>query len=649
VNYGASGATYDQADMLMQLAIAEAELSNLDGAQEALDRAEALFESLGSGFWVAKTKLYRSTIALKRRDLGSALQTADTAARYFESVGQRVFAATAILLRARVLFASGKPRAAQRYTRAALHRAQSRNIPTVRYGAHLVLGRIAELQAEPARASRHYRAAIATVDRVQRGLTITLRPGFLEDKGEALNALIALQLRLGKAKAAFNTLEHAKSQALLNHVTNHQALRWSADDTESQKLAQELEQLRDQHSWLYKQAQGERQADAVETQAFDQGEALQQLAACERQMRAITERLYLNTGSSTGLGSAARILCGDVQRCLDDETLLIEYYYDGDALHAFTLDKTSLDVHALPTPFAAVERLLTQLQSNIRGALAQDPHAPAARALAQRLLRKLHDALLQPLAAHLCGCRRLVVVPYGLFHYLPFHLLRGESGYLIEDHEVVILPAAGLITHPGPKQRAGARVVAHSANGHVPQVLAEAAMVHSLFDGEVYLDAEANRTVFQAPPRQILHLASHAAFRLDQPDLSFIELADGQLLTDDLLQQNLGYELVTLSACETGRAQVAAGDELIGLGRGFLYAGAGALVASLWRVADEVALPLMHHFYTALREGASKAAALRAAQLALLQADPQLHPAFWGPFQLVGDASPLSIAGHVTD
>src|SRR5262249_53207035 len=160
---------------------------------------------------------------------------------------------------------------------AALHRAQSRNMPTVRYGAHLVLGQVAETHADPVRASRRYRAAIATIDRVQRGLTITLRSGFLEDKGEALRALIALKLRMGTAHAAFETLEHAKSQVLLDHVTNHQALRWSSDDAESQRLVQELEQLRDRHSWLYKQAQGEAQGDPAESQALDQAEALQQL------------------------------------------------------------------------------------------------------------------------------------------------------------------------------------------------------------------------------------------------------------------------------------------------------------------------------------------------------------------------------------
>ncbi len=113
--------------------------------------------------------------------------------------------------------------------------------------------------------------------------------------------------------------------------------------------------------------------------------------------------------------------------------------------------------------------------------------------------------------------------------------------------------------------------------------------------------------------------------------------------TDDLLQQDLSYELVTLSGCETGRANVAAGDELIGLGRGFLYAGAGALVASLWQVVDTSAVVLMEHMYRELLFGASKAAALRNAQCAVLAADPHCHPAFWGAFQLVGDAGPLSV------
>ena len=78
------------------------------------------------------------------------------------------------------------------------------------------------------------------------------------------------------------------------------------------------------------------------------------------------------------------------------------------------------------------------------------------------------------------------------------------------------------------------------------------------------------------------------------------------------------------------------------MGRGFLYAGAGALITSLWRVADDTTITLMQGIYAALHMGCSKAAALRAAQRAVLAEAPDLHPAFWGAFQLMGDAGPLS-------
>jgi CHAT domain-containing protein len=205
----------------------------------------------------------------------------------------------------------------------------------------------------------------------------------------------------------------------------------------------------------------------------------------------------------------------------------------------------------------------------------------------------------------------------------------------------VVLAAAVLATRPGPRQASGARALAHAWEGRLPHTAAEAQMVRDVLGGELHAGAEATRAVLQAPPPQVLHVAAHGHYRLDQPDLSYVELADGQLYTDDLLQQDLSYELVTLSACETGRAR-ATGGELIGLGRGFLYAGAGALVTSLWPVADAITLSLMRHFYSALRAGSSKAAALRAAQRGLLQEDHGRHPAFWGAFQLIGDARPLS-------
>jgi CHAT domain-containing protein len=216
------------------------------------------------------------------------------------------------------------------------------------------------------------------------------------------------------------------------------------------------------------------------------------------------------------------------------------------------------------------------------------------------------------------------------------------STYLIENYEVSILPAAGLATRPLLKRDPGALILANSWEGRLPHTLVEAQMVQRLFSGTLYAGEAANRAALQAVPTQILHIATHGEHRLDQPDLSYLQLADGQLYADDTLQQDMSYELVTLSGCETGRANVAASDELIGLGRGFLYAGAGALLVSMWQVPDISTFHFMERFYKALHSGTSKGSALREAQQDVRKEDAWLHPAFWGAFQLIGNDQPLS-------
>jgi CHAT domain-containing protein len=107
----------------------------------------------------------------------------------------------------------------------------------------------------------------------------------------------------------------------------------------------------------------------------------------------------------------------------------------------------------------------------------------------------------------------------------------------------------------------------------------------------------------------------------------------------DIFTLRLDGALVTLSACETGRSAVVGGDELVGLSRGFLFAGASTLVQSLWRVDDASTALLMHSFYSALCAGEAPAAALRGAQSTFI--DHGTHPYVWAPFQVVGHGGPL--------
>ena len=115
---------------------------------------------------------------------------------------------------------------------------------------------------------------------------------------------------------------------------------------------------------------------------------------------------------------------------------------------------------------------------------------------------------------------------------------------------------------------------------------------------------------------------------------SAIRLGDAFLSLFDLYQLRLPVELITLSGCSTGLNVVAAGDELLGLARGLLHAGAQSLVLSLWDVHDHSTKEFMIAFYSRLQQGLSNPLALQSAMIELRERCP--HPYYWAPFTLIG-------------
>jgi CHAT domain-containing protein len=131
-----------------------------------------------------------------------------------------------------------------------------------------------------------------------------------------------------------------------------------------------------------------------------------------------------------------------------------------------------------------------------------------------------------------------------------------------------------------------------------------------------------------------IHIAAHGIFRADNPMFSSLRLGDSWLNLFDIFNLRLGAEITTLSACETGMSAVFEGDELLGLARGFLYAGTPSLVVSLWMVNDRSTSQMMRRFYEGLRDGLTKSRALRDAILDVKKDFP--HPYYWAPFILLG-------------
>jgi len=253
-------------------------------------------------------------------------------------------------------------------------------------------------------------------------------------------------------------------------------------------------------------------------------------------------------------------------------------------------------------------------------------------------LRQLHDLLIRPLE-RILEQRRLIVVPHGNLHYLPFHALHNGDEYLIDRCEVSVAPSAATFQEclqRGTRRLQRALLVG-VADEQAPRIVDEIETLKQVFPGATTLiqDAATSEALRRnSAGVDLLHLACHGQFRSDNPLFSALRLADGSFTVRDAYGLKLDNALVTLSACETGANVVAPGDELIGLARGFFSAGARSVLLSLWMVDDETTEQMMVDFYEETMRGSSLSASLRAAQLRMLKERP--HPFFWSPFVLVG-------------
>jgi CHAT domain-containing protein len=169
-------------------------------------------------------------------------------------------------------------------------------------------------------------------------------------------------------------------------------------------------------------------------------------------------------------------------------------------------------------------------------------------------------------------------------------------------------------------------------------------------DGLGALDFRANRataTSDELSRYRIVHFATHGLLNSEHPELSGIVLSlvdergqpqDGFLRLHEIFNLRLPAELVVLSACQTGLGKEVKGEGLVGLTRGFMYAGAARVVASLWQVDDVATAELMKRFYRRmLKDGMRPAAALRAAQVEMWKRPQWQSPFYWGGFILQGE------------
>lgn len=340
-----------------------------------------------------------------------------------------------------------------------------------------------------------------------------------------------------------------------------------------------------------------------------------------------------------------------------------------------------------------------QQQARIMAAQAQLPRAAAA----------LSDLVLRPVADKL-GKKRLLIVADGALQYVPFQALMipapagGEFQPLLLNHEVINEPSTSVLAlmvgntaqrrvppysvmvyadpvfeardsrvkagvgTPPPDQnkqlQQAFRDVGFADGSPIPALPAsreEAQAIISMApwrSGYQALNFAANRaSVNETDLSQyrVIHFATHGFVDYQHPELSGLVLSmvdekgnpqDGFLRMHDIYNLNLPVDLVVLSACNTGLGKEVKGEGLIGLTRGFMYAGARGVVASLWKVDDDATAELMKQFYAGMfQKGLTPAAALRDAQLALRSHKRWESPYYWAAFVIQGEYDQKQFSG----
>lgn len=364
---------------------------------------------------------------------------------------------------------------------------------------------------------------------------------------------------------------------------------------------------------------------------------------CTEQARA---RSFLDALSQGEHSFAARLEANpatlkELQTLVPTNTLVLEYYTTRTSV---SYDKTGVEkVAANSVLFSAPTTILfaiTRSTANIY-TLNVSPDDLLLNAgtdqLAQLILpvpvrRLMYEKLLTPIAHLLQGKRRLYIIPHGPLHYIPFHALIAPDGdtLLREDGpEIVYAPSATILfrerQRQGPPAPGSCLAVGYNGDEGLELHFAEeeAAYIARMAQGTALVGPAPKKAALyaQAPNYRALHFSCHGEFDPDAPLQSLLHIGPGETLTGQEIMDNLrlNCNLVTLSACESGLSKVQRGDELYGLIRAFMYAGAPAIIATLWQVDERSTLIFAEKFYALIQQGLPYATALKAAQLYLRQ------------------------------
>lgn len=534
-----------------------------------------------------------------------------------------------------------------------------------RTGEGIVLKNIGfayELLEKPGLAGQHYEQALAVLELVRAVAGSDAgRTSFIAQYSYLYDDIVSLYHQQGQENEVFFSSERGRSRAFLDALSTRYV---ELNDNEDRILLD-----RELEAYTHRQVLQEALAVA---QALDPPDAElvasleMQLADADAAHNEASAAIEARGGQLAALvpGRSTVLTLPEVQGLLADGETMVYFIVLEDQTLVFLITRVEFEV----VEIEVTRENLTERVSRFRD-LISFLQTDVTRQEAQTL----YQLLFAPLAPSI-HTERLIIVPHGALHYLPFAALLDRAGdeFLIEQYTLSILPSASVLPfiqdnaadQGGDESSAlilGNPAVEYAALDALPFAEQEAETIAAFYNDSALTGETATETAVRqnAPFTNILHLAAHGEYNFFNPLYSTIylapdvnvaepnEMGDGRLEVHEIYGLDLqAADLVVLSACQTQLGELSAGDELVGLTRAFFFAGTPSVVATLWNVDDAATSVLMERFYTHLDAGMSKADALRQAQLDMLAEKDD--PFFWAGFVLSGDGGQVTKLPHTS-
>jgi CHAT domain-containing protein len=497
-------------------------------------------------------------------------------------------------------------------------------------------GALAEMQGNNDAALAFYVKAIDALERDRRSLQDERGRGtYAGDRINFYYAAILQQLDRRRYADAFETMERSRSRALADLIASR---KLGLARPEEQRLYAESalirSQIADAQSRLFELAS---EADAAKN-ASRLTALSAQIRTLEDRYRQVASRIAVEAPRLQSLVETKPASLKTLQDAMRAERFeVLQYLVQDSGVIVWHIGPDAVTVRNVFLPRTQMVSNVASLQKSLSDRNAKFDETTA---------RELFLYLIQPVLGQIHS-DRLVIVPHEDLNYIPFQVFQNpaDGRYLGERFQISYAPSATvLLGFKRSTTLAGGRLFA-AADPSIVAAVGEVASIGKLFPGRsrVVSNTLARESDVKAAVRDydIVHLSVHGKFNATEPMLSYVALApgasdDGRLTAAEMFGLPLdNSRIVVLSACDTGRAEATHGNEVIGLVRALIYAGAGALVLSYWEVDSDATALWMRTFY----EAALTRPIAEAARVALtrVKSDPAYsHPYYWAAFAMVG-------------